>query len=103
MRRDYNPSLRQDTRQLARATGSSGGWFWGVLAGVVFVFWPAIFHAKPGVAAFWYILLGTGVLFLVLGSMDGERKQQLPPPPPPLPDLRASDEFSGEWTSGIER
>lgn len=94
MHRDYNPSLRRDARQVARSTGSSAGaWFWGILAGIFFAFWPAILHAKPDVAVFWYTVLGTGILFLVFGSMDGGRKQQLPPPP--RPDLRASGEFTG--------
>jgi len=97
---NYNPSFRQDRRNVVRSTSSgAGGAFWGILAGVFFVFWPSILHVKASVAVSWYTILGGLVLLiLVMAAMDAKPKQgiKLPPPPPPrMPDLRESDVFDG--------
>jgi|SRR5712664_4415025 len=96
--REYNPSLRQDVRQVARKTGASAGaWFWGILTGIMIVFWPSIFvHGPHRVLAEW---LWYGFLVLLIASFYvAARMPDHPKPPVPRwkpPDLRESDVFDG--------
>lgn len=99
-------SLRRDTQELARSTGSeAGGCFWGILAGIAVVFWPSIFvHGPHRLTAeiVWYTLVGAITLFVVIAAGTG---MQIPDPqggvprwvPQPLrPDLREAGEFGGK-------
>lgn len=89
------PSLRQDTVNLARATGSqAGACFWGILAAIVFVFWPSIFMHGPHKGTVQLAWLGFIALFCVYSFIMWTRQQPMHAPRE-YPDLRDSDEFSG--------
>jgi len=107
-------SLRRDTQQVARQTGSgAAAFFWGTLAVIAFVFWPSIYvHGPHRLTAeiLWYSFLGVVALFVVIaaGMADAPKrgprrprpKTGVPLTPPPsrpwLVDLRESDVFEGK-------
>jgi len=99
-------SLRRDTQQVARQTGSgAAAFFWGTLAVIAFVFWPSIYvHGPHRLTAeiLWYSFLGVVALFVVIAAGTG---MQVPDPqggvprwiPQPVrPDLREAGVFDGE-------
>lgn len=103
----YETSLRRDTQQVARATGSAAGaWFWGIIGTVALI--RGIVALLARVPAADWIVIGTGLavagIFIVIALAAPHPghglESQAPPssgPAPPATDLRFSREFEGIW------